>query len=200
MTYCSSGHPRFARANINYCMHVLMPNIYVQQRPNNEWLRQLQSQPTLNSLTQERKLGSCFALGSPCVRFGLCFLGPTLICRSLQLGLQARHCLTCPTPRYGCGSKLSHQGTAGFSLWFHLPGFHFGYLFLTHSHTMLTHSVFQRYARQCDVVLVVPKQARPTFWPNAEVSPVMTDLLQVELVPEQHQSRRCLPARHVTGT
>ena len=22
----------------------------------------------------------------------------------------------------GCGSKLSHQGTAGFSLWFHLPG------------------------------------------------------------------------------
>ena len=34
----------------------------------------------------------------------------------------------------GCGSKLSHQGTAGFSSWFHLPGFHFGYLFLTHSH------------------------------------------------------------------
>ena len=28
---------------------------------------------------------------------------------------------------YGCGSKFSHQGTAGFSLWFHLPGFHFGY-------------------------------------------------------------------------
>ena len=34
----------------------------------------------------------------------------------------------------GSGSKLNHQGTTGFSPWFHLPGFHFGYLFLTHSH------------------------------------------------------------------
>ena len=35
---------------------------------------------------------------------------------------------------YGSRSKLNHRGTAGFCLWFHLPGFHFGYLFLTHSH------------------------------------------------------------------
>ena len=35
---------------------------------------------------------------------------------------------------YGCGSKLSHQGKACFSHGFHLPGFHFGYPFLTHSH------------------------------------------------------------------
>ena len=35
---------------------------------------------------------------------------------------------------HGCGSNLSHQGTAGFSLWFHFPGLHFGYLFLTHCH------------------------------------------------------------------
>ena len=34
--------------------------------------------------------------------------------------------------RNGCGSKLDHQGTAGFSPCFHLPGFHFGCLFLTH--------------------------------------------------------------------
>ena len=34
----------------------------------------------------------------------------------------------------GCGSKLNHWGTAGYSPCFHLPGFHFGYLFLTHSH------------------------------------------------------------------
>ena len=34
---------------------------------------------------------------------------------------------------YGCGSTLNHQGTADFSPCFHLPGFHFGYLFLTHS-------------------------------------------------------------------
>ena len=40
----------------------------------------------------------------------------------------------CVAPSHGCGSKLSQEGTAGFSLWFHLPGFHFGYLFLTHSH------------------------------------------------------------------
>ena len=32
------------------------------------------------------------------------------------------------------GSILSHQGTAGFRPCFHLPGFHFGYLILTHSH------------------------------------------------------------------
>ena len=35
----------------------------------------------------------------------------------------------------GCGSKLNYQGTAGCSPSFHLPGFHFGYIFLTHSHT-----------------------------------------------------------------
>ena len=35
---------------------------------------------------------------------------------------------------FGYGSKLNHQGTAGLSPCFHLPGFHFGYLFLTHSH------------------------------------------------------------------
>ena len=34
----------------------------------------------------------------------------------------------------GIGSRLHHQGTAGFSAWFHFPGFHFGRLFLTHSH------------------------------------------------------------------
>ena len=31
-----------------------------------------------------------------------------------------------PSP-HGYGSKLTHQETAGFSLLFHLPGFHFGY-------------------------------------------------------------------------
>ena len=40
-----------------------------------------------------------------------------------------------PSPlTLGYGTKFSHQGTAGFSPWFHLPGFHFGYPFLTHSH------------------------------------------------------------------
>ena len=37
------------------------------------------------------------------------------------------------TLRGGYGSKYNHQGTAGFSLWFHLPGFYFGYACLTHS-------------------------------------------------------------------
>ena len=36
--------------------------------------------------------------------------------------------------RHGYESKLNHQGTAGFSLCFDLPGFYFGYLFLTHTH------------------------------------------------------------------
>ena len=35
------------------------------------------------------------------------------------------------------GSKFNHQGTTGFSSWFHLPGFHFGYPFLTHSQLIL---------------------------------------------------------------
>ena len=40
-----------------------------------------------------------------------------------------------PGATHGYGSKLSHQGTAGFSLWFDLSGFLFGViLFLTHSH------------------------------------------------------------------
>ena len=33
----------------------------------------------------------------------------------------------------GYGSKLNHQGTAGFGPCFPLPGFHLGYRFLTHS-------------------------------------------------------------------
>ena len=35
---------------------------------------------------------------------------------------------------FGYGSKKHHQGTAGLSLWFHLPGLHFRFAFLTHSH------------------------------------------------------------------
>ena len=35
------------------------------------------------------------------------------------------------SPPVGYGSKLNHQGTVGFCLCFHLPGFYFGYLFLT---------------------------------------------------------------------
>ena len=35
---------------------------------------------------------------------------------------------------HGCGSKLNHQRPAGFSPCLHLPGFRFGYLFLTHTH------------------------------------------------------------------
>ena len=33
--------------------------------------------------------------------------------------------------------KLKHQGTAGFSHWFHLLGFQNGYPFLTHSHMLI---------------------------------------------------------------
>ena len=35
---------------------------------------------------------------------------------------------------HGCGSKLNRRGYAGFGLCFHLPGFHFGAGFLSHSH------------------------------------------------------------------
>ena len=38
------------------------------------------------------------------------------------------------TKQHWYGSKLDHQGTAGFGPCFHLQGFHFGYICLTHSH------------------------------------------------------------------
>ena len=40
----------------------------------------------------------------------------------------AGHPQKCTNP-YGRGSKLNQQGTTGFTPWFHLPGFHFGYIF-----------------------------------------------------------------------
>ena len=39
--------------------------------------------------------------------------------------------------KMGMGQNKSHQGTAGFGPCLHLPGFHFGYLFLTHSQMMM---------------------------------------------------------------
>ena len=33
----------------------------------------------------------------------------------------------------GCGSEINRRGNAGFGPCFHLPGFHFGYLFVTYS-------------------------------------------------------------------
>ena len=43
----------------------------------------------------------------------------------------------------GYGPKLIHQETAGFSLWFQLPGPHFGVtLFLTHSHIFSWRATF----------------------------------------------------------
>ena len=53
--------------------------------------------------------------------------GATQISLSIVMGGHTASC--------GCGSKLLHQGTAGFSPRFQLPGFHFGVsLFLAHSH------------------------------------------------------------------
>ena len=57
-------------------------------------------------------------------RAGRCFQA---VQRAKPLGAQS----SSPS---GYGSKLNQQGTAGFSHCFHLPGFHFRYLFLTHSH------------------------------------------------------------------
>ena len=44
---------------------------------------------------------------------------------------RTKGCLFASASRYCCGSKSSHWGTADCSPSFHLPGFHFGYLFLT---------------------------------------------------------------------
>ena len=52
--------------------------------------------------------------------------------RVWELALRIQHSLLI-LPPIGSGSKLNHQGTAGFSPCFHLPGCHFGHLFWTHS-------------------------------------------------------------------
>ena len=40
---------------------------------------------------------------------------------------------------------MGMEGPAGFSPWFHLPGFHFGYLFLTHSHLNMLRIRFSKH-------------------------------------------------------
>ena len=67
----------------------------------------------------------------------------------LRLRLQRRGPQPCRRPHAaapaasGYGSKSSHQ-TTGFSRCFHLPGYHFGYLFLTHDLTNPDDSVRAR--------------------------------------------------------
>ena len=56
-------------------------------------------------------------------------------------------------PSHGYGSKLNHQGTAGFGPCFHVPGFHFGHLFLTHSHIV--------YMRRTNAVNMCQSASRP---------------------------------------
>ena len=53
--------------------------------------------------------------------------------RACWFAAPLRRCRRFVGRAYGYGSKLHHQGTAGFGPCFHLPGFHFGNLFLTHS-------------------------------------------------------------------
>ena len=52
-------------------------------------------------------------------------------------------------PPIGCGSRLNHQ-TAGFSLGFHLPGIHFGYLFFDPNPKLLSGPGSGSVTRRCD--------------------------------------------------
>ena len=49
-----------------------------------------------------------------------------------RFGLETKSLSFCDM---GYGSKSNHQGTAGFSPCFHLPGFHFGHTFLSNCWT-----------------------------------------------------------------
>ena len=60
---------------------------------------------------------------------------------------------------FGYGSKLNHQGTAGFSLWFHLPGLHFGYAVLTHNQFPSTRAEVRHYV----FVACYADSSRPGF-------------------------------------
>ena len=62
------------------------------------------------------------------------------------------------SPVYGSKPK-NHQGTTGFGPCFHLPGFHLGYLFLTHSH--LRKALIQPYPKGL-VGLETSASTRPT--------------------------------------
>ena len=65
-----------------------------------------------------------------CPRFPLSFVVYPLSSGSRR----AENCTQTSVIPFGHGSKLNHQGTAGVGPCFHLPGFHFRYIFLTHSH------------------------------------------------------------------
>ena len=55
---------------------------------------------------------------------------------SLKIGVSLCFPQENQPPSFGHGSKLNHQGTAGVSPCFHLPGFHFGVaLFLIRGHS-----------------------------------------------------------------
>ena len=62
-----------------------------------------------------------------CVNYQLrcCFLLCVFYCPSVHVLHDGKVPLSRYLPAtYGCGSKLSHQVTAGFRPWFHLPGVH----------------------------------------------------------------------------
>ena len=50
-------------------------------------------------------------------------------------------------PPFGYESKLNNPGTAAFSPCFHLPRFHFGYPFLTHSHVSRPGTTERKYVQ-----------------------------------------------------
>ena len=63
----------------------------------------------------------------------------------------------------GHGSKLNHQGTAGFGPCFHLLGFNLGYLFLTHSHVALA-------SQNAWEVVVTWKWVEESRWPSLQAA------------------------------
>ena len=75
----------------------------------------------------------CSWLGTFCVGLGLKGSQQEATNVAVQIAILPHRMQEAAIP-FGYGSKLNHQGTAGFSPCFHLPGFHFGYIFLTHGY------------------------------------------------------------------
>ena len=67
------------------------------------------------------------------------------------------------TKPLGCGSILNHQGTADVSPCFHIPGFHFGYLLLNHSHFVECVSIFPPKRSRWQAELWLAAEPRPWF-------------------------------------
>ena len=78
------------------------------------------------------------------IRLIICFIFPCWFQRGSITTGNMFSCFPGDLSTNGYRSKLNHQETAGLSPCFHVPGFHFRYIFLTHGQIKAPVSIFPR--------------------------------------------------------